>query len=289
MDNSWDDTKVSSNKYHHAVKSLPAGMKFDRQQGINFYRWFYQVSCEFLRILKPGGFLFSFSSPRLYHRMACAVDDAGLLLKDCFIWLYTQNQVKAMSINHFIDRMKVDDKIKEDLRQQFSGWKTPQIKSCYEPILMAQKQPDGTFLRNMQIHKVGLFNTDVKIGNNMFPSNVLSVENIHEVIDKYFLVAKPSKNEKRSYNDHRTVKPLAICEYIIKLATFSNDAVVLDPFIGSGTTALAAKKLGRNYIGVDINEKYVKIALKRLGIVEEKLKKIDGIKFNGSLPQILDL
>jgi site-specific DNA-methyltransferase (adenine-specific) len=123
----------------------------------------------------------------------------------------------------------------------------------------------------------------------MFPSNVLSVENIHEVIDKYFLVAKPSKNEKRSYNDHRTVKPLAICEYIIKLATFSNDAVVLDPFIGSGTTALAAKKLGRNYIGVDINEKYVKIALKRLGIVEEKLKKIDGIKFNGSLPQILDL
>jgi DNA modification methylase len=46
---------------------------------------------------------------------------------------------------------------------------------------------------------------------------------------------------------------------------------VLDPFVGSGTTAVAAKKLGINYIGIDANEKYVKISEKRIRELEEKL------------------
>ena len=57
---------------------------------------------------------------------------------------------------------------------------------------------------------------------------------------------------------------MAICEYLIKLSAFSKNAIVLDPFVGSGTTAVAAKKLGKNYIGIDSNEKYVKIAERRL-------------------------
>ena len=88
--------------------------------------------------------------------------------------------------------------------------------------------------------------------------------------DKVFLLPKPTKKEKGDYNDHKTVKPLAICEYLIKLSAFSKDAVVLDPFIGSGTTAVAAKKLGKNYIGIDANEKYVKISEKRLKELNQK-------------------
>ena len=44
MDDSWDEKKVASTKYHHVIKSLPAGMKFDREQGINFYKWYYKIS-----------------------------------------------------------------------------------------------------------------------------------------------------------------------------------------------------------------------------------------------------
>jgi len=286
MDNSWNHESVSSSKYHHAVKSLPPGMKFDRKQGREFYSWYLKISTELLRILKPGGFFFSFSSPRLYHRMACAVDDAGFLIRDCFIWLYTQNQVKAMSLNHFIDKLDVDDETKNSLKEKLSGWKTPQIKSCFEPILMAQKQHDGTFLKNMLKHQVGLFNTEVKIGQNMFPSNVITIDNIEEIIDKYFLLPKPTKVEKGDFNIHRTVKPMAICEYIIQLATFSDDAIVLDPFVGSGTTAIAAKNLGRKYIGIDINEEYVNIALKRLGEADSSLKekRYKAGKLNYQLP-----
>jgi site-specific DNA-methyltransferase (adenine-specific) len=274
MDNNWDHRIVSNiTDYCHTVKSLPPGMKFDKEQGKRFYKWYLEMSKELCRVLKPGGFLFSFSSPRLYHRMVSAVDDAGFLIRDCFIWLYTQNQPKAMSLNHFIDKLDCDKKTKIELKERLDGWKTPQIKSCFEPIVMAQKEYDKTFLNNMLKHNVGLLNTNVKIGENMFPSNVVTTQEINEIVDKCFLLAKPTKEEKGGANIHKTVKPLAICEYIIKLTTFSEDAIVLDPFVGSGTTVIAAKRLGRKFIGIDTNREYVEIALKRLENIEkEKVK-----------------
>jgi site-specific DNA-methyltransferase (adenine-specific) len=119
-------------------------------------------------------------------------------------------------------------------------------------------------------HEAGLFNTNVRIGENMYPANVFTIDSINELVDKAFLLPKPTKKEKGEYNDHKTVKPLAICEYLIKLSAFSKNAVILDPFIGSGTTAVAAKRLGKNYIGIDTNEKYVKIAERRLKELDNK-------------------
>ncbi|MFN7182416.1 MAG: DNA methyltransferase, partial [Planctomycetota bacterium] len=118
-------------------------------------------------------------------------------------------------------------------------------------------------------YNVGLVNTNIKIGENMFPSNVMTTQPIDINIDKYFLLPKPDKKEKGIFNIHRTVKPLSICEYLIKLTTFSEQAIVLDPFIGSGTTAVAAKKLGRKFIGIDINRDYIEIALKRIENTEQ--------------------
>jgi len=136
---------------------------------------------------------------------------------------------------------------------------------------MAQKPADKTYLNNMLKNEVGLFNTNVRIGDNMYPANVFTIDSINELIDRAFLLPKPTKKEKGEYNDHKTVKPLAICEYLIKLSAFSKNAVILDPFIGSGTTAVAAKKLGKNYIGIDANEKYVKISEKRIKELNDKL------------------
>jgi site-specific DNA-methyltransferase (adenine-specific) len=273
LDNEWNHQKVSENKdYCKVVKSLPAGMKFDKEQGVRFYNWYIQIASEMFRILKPGAFLFSFSSPRLFHRMACAIDDAGFLLRDTLLWIYTQNQPKAMSLNHFIEKSKMSQQEKENLTQLLNGWKTPQLKSCYEPIAMAQKPTEGTFLENFQKYKVGLINTNILTGihQNMFPSNVLTHDIILNEMDKYFLVSKPTKKEKGEFNTHKTVKPLSICEHLIKLTTFDNSAIVFDPFAGSGTTLVAAKKLNRNYLGCDINEEYINIAKKRLSELDEK-------------------
>ncbi len=72
-------------------------------------------------------------------------------------------------------------------------------------------------------------------------------------------IAKPSKN------NHPTVKPLALMRYLIKLIMPPNpDAILLDPFAGSGSTIVAAKQLRRNAIGIEIFEEYAEIARKRL-------------------------
>ena len=265
LDQRWQTAKVHNKKNMQVVTSLPAGMKFDKKKGKDFYKWYLKVSKEIFRVLKPGGFFFSFSSPRLYHKMACAVDDAGFEIRDCFMWLYTQSQPKAMSLHHFIDKLDKSRKEKDKLHQFFSGWKTPQVKSCYEPIAMAQKPVDKTYLNNFLKHDVSLIDSKIRQGlaQDMFVSNVMTDQKMHPQLDKVFLVDKPDKNEKGSFNHHKTVKPLSLCKYLIQLTT-KKDSIVLDPFMGSGTTALACKETGRKFIGVELNKEYVEITMKRL-------------------------
>jgi len=63
--------------------------------------------------------------------------------------------------------------------------------------------------------------------------------------------------------DHPTPKPIALMEHFIKLHSKPGD-IVLDPFSGGGTTAIAAKRLGRHFIACDVNAEYVEMARKRL-------------------------
>jgi site-specific DNA-methyltransferase (adenine-specific) len=169
-----------------------------------------------------------------------------------------------MSLNHFIDKEKLSKQEKYELKEMLTGWKTPQLKSCFEPIMFAQKPTEGTFLNNVKKHKIGLVNTGQTTESGMFPANVMITEFINPAIDKFFLVAKPTKQEKGDFNGHLTVKPLSLCEHLLKLTALNKKAVVLDPFLGSGTTALAAKNLGLNFIGIEINKKYADIARGRL-------------------------
>jgi len=74
-------------------------------------------------------------------------------------------------------------------------------------------------------------------------------------------------------NKHPTVKPLSLIQYLIKLVS-KEGAVVLDPFLGSGTTAIACVKLNRQFIGIEKEEEYVRIAKARLKpfLEQRKLK-----------------
>lgn len=76
---------------------------------------------------------------------------------------------------------------------------------------------------------------------------------------KNVVVRFPCGSGKR----HPTEKPVKLFEHFINISSNQGD-IVLDPFIGSGTTAVAAKKLGRNYIGIDISEKYCELAEARI-------------------------
>jgi len=80
---------------------------------------------------------------------------------------------------------------------------------------------------------------------------------------RFFYCAKTSKSERGEGNTHPTVKPLKLISYLIKLVTPPN-GTTLDPFIGSGTSAIAAKQNGFNYIGYESDADNFSIAQKRI-------------------------
>jgi DNA modification methylase len=81
-----------------------------------------------------------------------------------------------------------------------------------------------------------------------------------------------NKNEIRNKakNHHPTVKPIALMEYLIKLVS-REGATILDPFMGSGTTGIACKKLNRHFIGIEKEPEYIKIAESRINSLPLKL------------------
>ncbi len=74
-------------------------------------------------------------------------------------------------------------------------------------------------------------------------------------------IIPPRKAEKR-FGKHPTQKPIALLERIVRAAS-DEDAVVLDPFNGSGTTGIACARLGRQYIGIDLEEEFIDQSIKR--------------------------
>lgn len=78
------------------------------------------------------------------------------------------------------------------------------------------------------------------------------------------------ENRLPTKNNHPTVKPIALMEYLIKMVT-PKGGIVLDPFMGSGSTGVAAKKNGYDFIGIEKEEDYVKIAKARIENTPERL------------------
>ena len=101
---------------------------------------------EILRVCKPGTMMLCFGGPRTYHRLACAIEDAGWEIRDCLMWLYGQGFPK--SHNHF----------------GFEGYGTA-LKPSYEPILLCMKPLDGTFAQNAEKWGVAGINIDASLAS----------------------------------------------------------------------------------------------------------------------------
>jgi len=266
LDNKWSSDDINNDTKNSHIKHLPKGMKFDKKQVKNLYDYYLELSIILFRKMKPGAYFLSFSSPRLYHAIAMSCDIAGFEIRDMINWTYTQSMPKGMSISHVIDKMKISEEEKQSLKEEYKDYKTPQIRSCFEPICVAMK-PIGklTFIQNELQFKTGLLDFSQKVGidNDRVPANIITTDEYNESYDKNFLVSKPGKAEKGEDNTHITVKPIALMEHLVKLFSKKN-ALVVDPFLGSGTTALACKNTDRNCIGIELNKEYYDICLNRL-------------------------
>lgn len=247
MGNDWDMEKLDEKTSKAGiVKSLPVGMKFDPKQGKELQIFMEAISKEVFRILKPGGFFISFSQGRLYHRMAVAIEDCGFEIRDMLVWK-REGQAKAFTQDHFIKKMDISDEEKKSIIEKLDGRKTPQLKAQSEPMVLAQKPREGTFVDNWLKWETGLIDVKPTL-DGKFPGTVMNVE-------------KP-KGEERKFN-HMTLKPLALIEHLIKI--FSKEGqVILDPFLGSGTTAIASINTNRKFVGVEISERYFNMSKNRI-------------------------
>lgn len=100
-----------------------------------------------------------------------------------------------------------------------------------------------------------------------FRDSGVALNDGYNLKSKWF-ISSINKQDKDEF-EHPTIKPLELVKRHLLHATQPSD-VILDPFVGSGTTCVGAKELGRQYIGFEINEKYHKIAVDRLNGINQK-------------------
>ena len=180
---------VPDNSVDSIVTDPPYGISFMSK------KWDYDVPSveiwkECLRVLKPGGFLLSFSSTRTYHRMTINIEDAGFEIRDSCTWNYSSGFPKSHNISASIDKMyghpnrgraiptassyqacDVDQgnkltsnpvgpyEPKTDEAKQWQGWGTA-LKPSQEFIAMARKPLDGTVANNVLTWGTGGINID---------------------------------------------------------------------------------------------------------------------------------
>jgi DNA modification methylase len=151
---------------------------------------------EVFRVLKPGAHLIAFGGTRTYHRMACAIEDAGFEIRDCIQWLYGSGFPKSHDVGKGIDRMADAERpvvgagkpvkrmipgadqnedgwektngrvyvpgqrppVTEDA-QRWDGWGTA-LKPACEPIVLARKPLEGTVAANVLKWGTGALNID---------------------------------------------------------------------------------------------------------------------------------
>jgi DNA modification methylase len=180
---------------HSIVTDPPYGLKFmgkDWDHGVPGVPFWVEA----LRVLKPGGYLLAFGGTRTYHRLACAIEDAGFEIRDCLMWLYGSGFPKSLDVSKAIDKAagaeRVDlgpnpNKVGHscDMRggsyigekkanmaevcritapstpeaKQWDGWGTA-LKPAYEPIILARKPLVGTVAANVLAHGTGGLNVD---------------------------------------------------------------------------------------------------------------------------------
>jgi site-specific DNA-methyltransferase (adenine-specific) len=308
------DLCVADNSIDAVVTDPPYGLGFmgkDWDHGVpGAHFW-----AEALRVAKPGAHLLAFGGTRTYHRLACAIEDAGWGIRDCLMWIYGSGFPKSKNLE---------------------GGRGTALKPAWEPIILARKALEGTVEQNAAKYGTGVLNIyGCRTNAGRWPANLVH-DGSDEVVRvfpqsngqqgdlvghskarksqgiygdmpaardalrrgdtgsaaRFFYCAKTSKKDRDEgcemlppvtttdgrkvdienpylrtkttrRNSHPTVKPTELMRYLCRLVTRPS-GVILDPFMGSGSTGKAAALEGFRFIGIELEAEYVAIARARI-------------------------
>ena len=206
-----------------------------RRGAVRYQQWCYEWAKEVWRVLKYGALLLAFCSPRLYHRQACAIEDAGFKILDQIQYIFGSGFPKSHNISKALDKLfgaereivgpnpnrkgrkNWNDKPKNitlpatNTAKSWEGWQTA-LKPSNEPIVLARKPiSEKSIARNILLHGTGGLNIDeCKIGEQRrFPSNTIVNEEVAELLGdkaKFFYSSKSNKKERNAGCEHLTAK-----------------------------------------------------------------------------------
>ena len=226
-------------------KPINGWSQADRNIGKEYQEWCFSWSGLLFPKMKDGSSLFVFGARRTLHRVINAFEDSGFILKDVLAWKKTVAHHRAQRASNIFRKRGLDQEAKE-----WDGWRLGNLAPIYEPIAWFFKPYRLTITDNLLEHKLGAVNIEACKTNGLAPTNLLEFGF--------------DNNEKRV---HEAQKPLSAVEFLIKLTTREGQ-VVLDPFMGSGTTAAACMRLKRDFIGFEIDKDYYDRSIRRLEILK---------------------
>lgn len=224
-------------------KPINGWSQADRNIGVEYEAWCKSWAEMVLPKMKNGASLFVFGARRTLHRSINAFEDSGFLLKDTLAWVKGSAHHRAQRLSIVFERRGL-----KEAAESWQGWRLGNLAPVYEPIAWFMKpyKIGGTIADNVLEYEVGAMNLAECEVQGADPTNVLEFGF--------------QKHERRV---HEAQKPLKLIEFLIKLTT-KEGQLVLDPFMGSGTTAIAAAHLKRRFIGFEIVPAYHAMALQRL-------------------------
>jgi len=249
------DLIFTSPPYADRRKKTYGGVRPDE-----YVDWFLPKAEQFARVLKPTGTFILNIKERVVNgerhtyviELILRLREQGWLWTEEFIW-HKKNCYPGKWPNRFRDswerllqfnRERKFNMYQEAVMVSVGDWATTRLASLSETDRSRDESKVGSGFGK---------NVSKWIGRDkVYPTNVVHMAT------------------ECSNRGHSAAFPVNLPRWFIKLFTQQGDWV-LDPFVGSGTTAIAAKNLGRNYIGIDVNEEYCQVSRERVVETQPRL------------------
>jgi site-specific DNA-methyltransferase (adenine-specific) len=238
------------------------GNNIDKRELGEYVEWSKKWINESIRVMKPTGTMFIYGFSEILAHLSVEIP----LNKRWLIWHYTNKNVASLNFWQRSHESIVcawkerpifnRDKVREPYTEGFLNGAAGKVR----------KGTVGRFSKGGQetiynAHEGGALPRDV--------IKIAALAGGAGMVERWFLCKTCndvfSPRELKKHSDHETIKhptqkPLELTKKLIKSASPNEDSVVLIPFVGSGSECVAAKELGKNYLGFELNPDYVKLA-----------------------------